>query len=109
MSSTEHKKETMSRSEEPIVKYKTMKYSTSIDRVEAIKETDHFLTFVDRWWRAHREAKHSDYINYYDTWEEAQGALLTRNEQKLIYARKNVRRLELEQQILQNMEKPDGE
>ena len=60
-----------------MTKYKTSKYCMpiKIETVEIEKETACFVSYVYRG-SLIREAKRSDYTNYFDTWEEAKQFLL---------------------------------
>lgn len=73
-----------------IVKYKTT-YDSRIERVEALRETEFYLFFSSESYLRknieRREAKRSDWNNYFDTWEEAKQFLLDRAQSKLDSAR----------------------
>ena len=63
-------------------KYKTGSYYTLIEEVEAISETKCFIC-IRYDWGMRREAKHTQWDNYFDTWDKAKQFLLEKAEAKV--------------------------
>ena len=61
-----------------MIKYKVegWRYRGRIEPVEVISESEFFITRMQGK-RKVREAKHSDYGAYFDTWEQARGFLVS--------------------------------
>lgn len=65
-------------------KYKTKSYSTGIEPVEVIRETDQSVFLAGlRKSGERREAKISDWTQYHSSWVDAHAYLLNRAEEKV--------------------------
>jgi len=60
-------------------------YSSSIDRIEVDRETEYSV-----WIKEARYEKSSNYATFYDSWNEAHEALLSRAQRGLDAARRNL-------------------
>ena len=75
-----------------IKKYRTSSYSTDIDEVEVIRETDKCV-FLEGWRKKEqREQKHSGFAIYHDTWDAAYLYLLSRCETQVRNAEADLER-----------------
>lgn len=82
-----------------MVLYKTYSFISTIEEVEAIKFTEKSV------WLANskgRQKKHSDLLNYWDTYEEAKAHLMSECKRRLKHSEERVCR---ELAIMQELEK----
>jgi len=87
-----------------MLKYKTQGFfDTRIDAVECERETD-VSVFVG----GRRNAKRSQYDNYFDTWEEAHSFLLKKADNEVIAARNTLQRMNARLGNIKGMKKPCG-
>lgn len=87
------------------IKYRTVRYKNTIQAFKVIKETKHFITFKNHIRGVEeREARRSEYQQWFDTWGEAQGYLYSREQgkqrmcqiqlEKIEHALEEIRKLE---------------
>jgi len=71
-------------------KYRVTTYSIKIEKVEIVKESEHFIWPVKR--PGFREAKQSGFDQHFDTFEQAKQALIARAEAEIEYGEDKIRR-----------------
>jgi hypothetical protein len=82
------------------IKYRTSKYSVEIKEVEVERETDHSV-----WVKGNRSAKHSDWHQYHETYNEAFNFLDCRYTQKLSAAESRLDTAKNEYSAVQELKK----
>jgi len=84
------------------VRYRTNRWSDSIDRVEIERETEHFVILKSKTFRGknNREAKDSGYHAFHKTWADAHDFLVKRAQARIDAARTSLRRAEEEHKKL---------
>ena len=94
-----------------MIKWKTNNYILSIEAVEIVKETAHFITRESRWahgsMAAIREKKDSPAFAYFDTWEDAHSFLMTSQKVRIENAEAALSRVKTEYEELAAMTRPD--
>lgn len=69
-------------------RYQTTRWDIKIEEIEVIRETESFMIVPTEGRRKERrEAKHSEYHLYHETWEAAHTYLLQRAEERVGQAR----------------------
>lgn len=64
-------------------RFKTTRYSVSIEAVEITKETDKTVFFKVRSGAIHSERKQTDYHQWFTTWDQAHNFLVRRTENQI--------------------------
>ena len=81
-----------------ITLYKTRNYRGNIEKVQATRATDKSVWFPDpsiyNKKKERREHKKTNYVQYWDNWEDAHNFLVTRLEVKLEGAKRNLAGIE---------------
>lgn len=82
--------------------YRTTKYEWTVQEVEVLRTTEHSV-FVHNEWRnrAQRNARHSDWCDYWETREAAVSVLRERAQNKLAAAKRTIEEMEAALAILE--------
>ncbi len=88
-------------------KYQTSHWNIEIKEVEVVRETDNFIILSWQYGikKERREAKHSEYHLYHDTWEAAHAYLLHRAEERVDQSKNELERWINELRIIENTKK----
>lgn len=84
-----------------IIKFKASSIGPSIERIEVISETDHFVSLASNYGgKPNREKKITDWYGFFDSFEDAKKFLMDEADQRVRNAR---RQLELANSRLGNV------
>ena len=98
-----------------MIKYRTGIFVKLIEPVEVIKETPKMVTILVRgenstsgeyWSREYKYLKHSDYIQFHDSWREAKEFLVSKANQKIDGHRTAIAVAEAKIQAIEALEEP---